>query len=34
MARLARAPRRVKDPTFKIPAAVKTGHDDKGDYYI
>ena len=34
MARLARTPRRVKDPTFKIPAAVKTGHDDKGDYYI
>ena len=34
MARLARAPRRVKDPTFKIPAAVKTGHDNKGDYYI
>ena len=34
MARLARAPRRVKDPTFKIPAGVKTGHDNKGDYYI
>lgn len=34
MARLACAPRRVKDPTFKIPAGVKTGHDDKGDYYI
>lgn len=34
MARLARAPRRVNDPTFKIPAGVKTGHDDKGDYYI
>lgn len=34
MARLARAPRRVKDPTFKISAGVKTGHDDKGDYYI
>lgn len=34
MPRLARAPRRGKDPTFKIPAGVKTGHDDKGDYYI
>ena len=34
MARLACAPRRVKDPTFKILAAVKTGHDNKGDYYI